>query len=133
MTFFSNRRRIAAPQNPTMGDSSSASPTLLACSQSTPLVAAGPPISSWDRPTPMIEPMSVCELDTGSPKYQLPRFHIMAEISSANTMEKPAFDPTCRINSTGSSETIPNATAPLETSTPRKFHRPDQITATSGG
>jgi len=27
---------------------------------------------------------------------------------------------------------MPNATAPLDTSTPMKFHRPDQITAAVG-
>ena len=37
---------------------------------------------------------------------------MMAAISSANTMAKPALLPTCRISSTGSSETMPNATAP---------------------
>ena len=72
------------------------------------------------RPTPMMEPISVCELDEGRPKYQVPRFHRMAAISSANTMAKPAPLPTCRINSTGSSDTMPKATAPVETSTPEK-------------
>ena len=38
---------------------------------------------------------------------------MIAAISSANTMAKPALLPTCRINSTGSSETMPKATAPL--------------------
>ena len=63
-------------------------------------------------PTPMIEPIRVWELDAGRPKYQVPRFHMMAAISSANTIAKPALVPTCRISSTGSSETMPNATAP---------------------
>lgn len=80
----------------------------------------------------MIEPISVCELDDGSPKYQVARFHTIAAISSANTIANPAPLPTCRISSTGSNCRIPNATAPLETITPRKFHMPDQITATFG-
>ena len=84
-------------------------------------------------PTPMIEPISVCEDDAGRPKYQVPRFQMMAAISSANTIAKPALLPTCRISSTGSSETMPNATAPEESSTPRKLKKPDHITANSAG
>ncbi len=80
----------------------------------------------------MIEPISVCELDDGRPKYQVPRFQTMAAISRANTIAKPAPLPTCRISSTGSSARMPKATAPLESSTPRKFHTPDQTTATFG-
>ena len=84
-------------------------------------------------PTPMIEPISVCEDDAGRPKYQVPRFQMMAAISSANTIAKPALLPTCRISSTGSSETMPKATAPEDSSTPRKLKKPDQITANSAG
>ena len=58
---------------------------------------------------------------------------MMAAISSANTIAKPALLPTCRINSTGSSETMPKATAPEESSTPRKLKKPDHITANSAG
>ena len=80
----------------------------------------------------MIEPISVCELDDGSPKYHVPRFQRMAAINSANTMAKPAPLPTWRMSSTGSSETIPKATAPVETSTPKKLKQPDQTTARFG-
>src|SRR5271154_1858035 len=83
-------------------------------------------------PTPMIEPIRVCELDAGNPKYHVPRFQMIAATNSANTIAKPAWLPTCRISSTGSNDTIPNATAPLETSTPIKFQAPDQTTATCG-
>ena len=58
---------------------------------------------------------------------------MMAAISSANTIAKPALEPTCRINSTGSSETMPNATAPVDSSTPVRLHRPDQTTAMWAG
>ncbi len=81
----------------------------------------------------MIEPISVCELEAGRPKYQVPRFHMMAAINNANTIAKPAPLPTCRISSTGSNETMPNATAPLDRRTPRKLKKPDHITATSAG
>ena len=80
----------------------------------------------------MTEPMSVCELDDGSPKYQVPRFQMIAAVSSANTMAKPAPPPTCKMSSTGSSEMIPKATPPVDTRTPMKFHIPDQTTAICG-
>ena len=80
----------------------------------------------------MIEPISVCELEFGRPKYHVPRFQMIAAVSSANTMAKPAPLPTCRISSTGSSEMMPNATAPVESTTPMKFHMPDQATAMCG-
>src|SRR5579872_3899655 len=83
-------------------------------------------------PTPMMEPTMVCELDAGSPKYQVPRFQRMAAINSANTMANPAPPPTCRINSTGSNVMMVNATAPVEYITPAKFHKPDQATAKWG-
>jgi hypothetical protein len=81
----------------------------------------------------MIDPTSVCELDDGSPKYQVPRFQMIAAHSSANTIANPAAVPTCRISSTGNSATTPKATAPLDTRTPRKLNRPDQTTARLGG
>ena len=80
----------------------------------------------------MTEPMSVCELDDGRPKYQVPRFQMMAAVRSAKTIAKPAPLPTWRMSSTGSSEMMPNATAPVDVTTPRKFHRPDHTTATCG-
>ena len=74
----------------------------------------------------MIEPISVCELEAGSPRYQVPRFQMIAPISSAKTIAKPALDPTWRISSTGSSAMMPKATAPLDARTPRKLKSPDQ-------
>ena len=81
-------------------------------------------------PTPMTEPISVWELDAGRPKYQVPRFQIIAATSSAKTIANPALLPTCRISSTGNSEMMLKATKPDETITPRKFQKPDQTTAT---
>ena len=57
---------------------------------------------------------------------------MMAAVSSAKTMAKPAPLPTCRISSTGSSEMMPKATAPVESTTPMKFHMPDHATAMWG-
>ncbi|MNV85780.1 hypothetical protein D3C71_1797580 [compost metagenome] len=81
----------------------------------------------------MIEPINVCDEDAGSPSHQVPRFHRIAAISRAKIIAKPADEPTCRISSTGSSAIMPNATAPLESSTPRKLKKPDQTTAKFGG
>jgi hypothetical protein len=63
--------------------------------------------------------------EAGSPRYQVPRFHRIAAINSANTMAKPALLPTWRISSTGRSEMMPNATAPLESRTPKKLSIPE--------
>ena len=38
-------------------------------------------ISALARPTPRIEPIRVCELEAGMPKYQVPRFQAMAAAS----------------------------------------------------
>src|SRR5262249_40557518 len=118
--------------NPTRGEIRSDLPMFAACPQSTPLVAPLACMSSLARPTPMIDPMRVCELEDGSPKYQVPTFQIIAATSRANTIANPAALPTWRINSTGSNETIVNATAPLEDSTPTKLHSPDHATAACG-
>jgi hypothetical protein len=80
----------------------------------------------------MMEPIKVCELEDGKPKYHVLRFHRMAAIKNANTIAKPAPLPTWRINSTGNKETMPQATAPEETSTPAKLNKPDQTTARFG-
>ena len=80
----------------------------------------------------MIEPISVCELETGRPNHQVLRFQIIAAIKSAKIIAKPAPEPTCRINSTGSSETIVYATPPEDVSTPIRFHIPDHTTAICG-
>ena len=58
---------------------------------------------------------------------------MMAVISSANTSAKPAPEPTCRISSAGSSVLMLYATAPLDSSTPRKLKTPDHTTAKVGG
>ncbi len=80
----------------------------------------------------MIEPIKVCEDDAGRPSHQVPRFHRIAAISRAKIIAKPADEPTCRISSTGSKAMMPKATAPLDSSTPRKLKNPDQATAKFG-
>src|SRR5262249_25649646 len=97
-----------------------------------PLVPVRTAINWLAIPTPIMEPIKVWELEEGRPKYQVPRFQMMAATSSANTIANPAWLPTWRINSTGRRDTIPNATAPLDRTTPTKFQQPDQTTATCG-
>src|SRR5579871_3460093 len=121
----------AAPKNPRRGEKRSDLPMSAAWFQSTPLVPSVPDIINWFiNPTPMMEPISVCELDEGKPRYQVIRFQRIAAISRANTMAKPALLPTRRMSSTGSREMMPNATAPVESITPRKLKAPLQATAT---
>src|SRR6202451_1229037 len=123
----------AASAKPNKGDSSSALAILVAWDQSTPEVPSRPRSRALVMPTPMIDPIRVCELDAGRPKYQVPTFQMIAAIKSANTMAKPAPLPTWRINSTGSSEMMPKATAPDDHNTPRRFHMPDHTTAIFAG
>src|SRR5215470_17971374 len=129
---FKARSNNAAPTNPTSGEIKRDLPTAAACCQSTPLVAVDLSSSSLARPTPMIDPISVCELDDGRPNDHVARFQTIAATRSANTIEKPAELPTCRISSTGKSEMIAKATAPLDVSTPRKLKAPDHATAKCG-
>ncbi len=86
-------------------------------------------IREFIRPTPTMDPIRVCELEAGRPRYQVPTFQMIADSSSANTIAKPAPEPTLITSSTGSSDTMLKATAPLEVSTPMRFQVPDQTTA----
>src|SRR5215471_8360801 len=130
---FREEKQQGGEDDPTTGEKARERNTPVAWLQSTPLVPLGPPMSWFIRPTPMIEPISACELEFGMPKYQVPTFQMMAAISSANTIAKPAADPTCRMSSTGSSDTIVKATNPVEVITPSKFQMPDHTTATCAG
>ena len=53
-------------------------------------------------------------------------------MSSANTMEKPEPELTCKISSTGSSAITAKATVPVEKSTPARLQMPDHTTAMPG-
>ena len=133
MMVLTTKSRPAASAKPNKGDSSRAFPILAACDQSTPEVPSRPRSRALVMPTPMMDPIRVCELEAGRPKYQVPTFQMMAAISSANTMAKPAPLPTCRISSTGSSDTMPKATAPVDSSTPNRLNMPDHTTAMWAG
>src|ERR1700733_14336751 len=115
---FDSRISAPASANPNSGEISSAFKTLITCAQSNP-DAPMCGFNSWfARPTPMIDPTSVCELDAGSPRYHVPRFHRTAAISKAKIIEKPEPELTFRISSTGRRVTTANATVPEESNTP---------------
>src|SRR5580704_2069230 len=109
---FASKSKRPAQQNPTTGEMSSELPTSSAFAQFTPSPNTCDDSIEFAMPTPMIEPISVCELDAGRPRYQVPRFHKIADMSSANTIAQPAPEPTLITNSTGNSATTANATAP---------------------
>jgi hypothetical protein len=79
-----------------------------------------------------MEPIMVCELETGRPRHQVAKFQSTEATSKAKTIEKPEPLDTLRMSATGRSETIENATVPELVRTPMKFHKPDHTTATCG-
>ena len=84
-------------------------------------------------PTPMIEPIRVCELEAGRPRYQVPRFQMMAAISSANTMAKPALRADLQDQFDRQQRDDAEGDRARGESTPRKLKKPDHITANSAG
>ena len=58
-------------------------PTSWALPQFTPSPKEWPLSSELAMPTPRIEPMSVCELEAGRPRYQVPMFQTIAGLSYA--------------------------------------------------
>src|SRR6202012_5915159 len=132
-TLFARMTSKPATTKPMSGESTSALTVSATLPQLTPSPKALSGLSmEFIRPTPTIEPMSVCELEAGSPRYQVPRFQMIADRRSENTIAKPAPEPTLMTSSTGSSATMPKATAPDEVSTPMRFHVPDHTTARLG-
>src|SRR5580658_8606749 len=130
--FTANSSRPASTK-PKIGENKSALPIDVAWLQSTPDVPLRPCSSALATPTPITDPIRVWELEAGKPKDHVPRFQMIAAINSANTMAKPALLPTCRINSTGSSEMMPKATAPDDHKTPARLNIPDHTTAILAG
>ena len=86
MTAFIASSSSAERAKPNSGENSSASPTLVTWSQSTPAVPFWPRMIALATPTPTIDPIRVCELEAGMPIHQVPRFQMIAEMSSANTI-----------------------------------------------
>ena len=128
-TAFMARRMTAAPANPRTGDTSRASPVSISLSRLTDLNFQSPFHRLLATPTPTMLPMSVCELDTGSPRYQVPRFQMTPASSSDSTMTRAAPVRLSTSRSTGSRLTMPKATAVPPSSTPRKLRNPLYSTA----
>ncbi len=122
-----------ATMKPASGENTSEAPMSIAFCQFTPSPSGMLLISALARPTPRIEPINVCELDAGIPKYQVPRFQVMAAASSENTMARPWPVLTLINNSTGSRWTMAYATPTPPRSTPRKLNTPEKKTARWGG
>lgn len=91
---------------PAIGDKTSETAMSIAFCQFTPCESSMSVISALAMPTPRIEPMSVCELEAGMPRNQVPRFQAMAAVKSENTMASPRPESTSISNSTGSRCTI---------------------------
>src|SRR5262249_23084585 len=83
-------------------------------------------------PTPRIEPISVCELETGRPYHQVARFQMTPERSSDNTITIDRVEALSMSRSTGSRLTMLKATAVPPSRTPRKLHTPEYRTAGLG-
>ena len=91
---------------PTTGDTKQGGEDLLTCVMSTPLRPEWPCMSWLATPTPMMEPIMVCELEAGRPRHQVARFQRMAAMRRAKTMAKPEPELTLRMSSTGSRLTM---------------------------
>src|ERR1700739_3094361 len=102
MRSLSSGSSIAEQTNPTMGETSNELNTSDALAQLTPSPKTCPESIELAKPTPIIEPIKVWELEAGNPKYQVPTFQIIAEINKAKTIANPAPDPTLSTNWTGS-------------------------------
>ena len=76
-------------------------------------------------PTPRIDPISVCELETGNPYHQVPRFQIIPASNSEITITTERTEELSINRSTGSKLTMAKATAVPPSSTPRKLHTPE--------
>ena len=74
-------------ENPNSGETRSDKPISLAFPQFTASEAASGN-SEKASPTPRIDPISVCELEQGMPRYQVRRFQNMAENSKAIIIDR---------------------------------------------
>src|SRR5215208_3565306 len=87
-----------------------------------PLIAAAPPAAKAEPTTP---PISACEDDDGSPKYQVSRFQKIAPISPAKT--------TSRVMSSGLTMPVAIVAATCsDRNAPTKFRIAASVTATRG-
>lgn len=99
---LSSSRMPPATMNPATGETTSDRPISIALPQFTPSASEMSVSKALAMPTPRIEPIRVCELEAGMPKYQVPRFQAMAADSMAKTMARPRPVSTLISSSTGS-------------------------------
>ena len=76
--------------------------------------------------------MRVCELDAGMPRYQVPKFQMIAAMRSERTAHIPNAILECAILSRGRSFMIPIATPVPPTTTQRKLKNAASATAFLG-
>lgn len=83
-----------------------------------------PVIIALVKPMPIMAPISVWELDAGNPKYQVPRFQIIAASNMEKTIARPCAEPMLSRRSVGSICTMAYATLRPPSKTPKKVkHR----------
>ena len=81
----------------------------------------------------MIEPISVCELEAGSPRYQVPRFQAIAPMRSAKTIANPALEPDLQDQFDRQQRDDAVGDGAARGHDPRKLKTPDQTTARCAG
>ncbi|KWV87077.1 hypothetical protein PFLmoz3_02923 [Pseudomonas fluorescens] len=96
----------AATRKPAIGENTREAPISTAFCQFTPSARGMSLINALARPTPRIEPIRVWELEAGIPKYQVPRFQVIAAANNEKTIAKPWPVFTLISNSTGSKCTM---------------------------
>ena len=118
---------------PTVGEMINDSMISMAFCTLIPLLSGVSVMKALAAPTPRIAPISVWELEAGKPRYQVPRFHKIADASKEKTMMRPWADATFSNRSTGSRWTIAYATPRPPSMTPAKLKRPEATTAICAG
>jgi hypothetical protein len=81
------------------------------------------------RETQRIDPISVCELEAGSPIYHVPKFQMIAAMRRERTAQTQKAILELAIFSRGRSFMIPIATPVPQTTTPRKLKNAASRTA----
>src|SRR5262245_6943128 len=109
MYRFMARSSRAAATKPITGEISRDKPTSTALAQLTPETLHRV-IRLFASPTPRIEPISECELDTGRPYNQVARFQVTPASNNETTITMARTDALSINRSTGSRLTMLNAT-----------------------
>jgi hypothetical protein len=125
-------RRSAAARNPKSGEITSESIVSATLPRLIPWPNTCPARMELARPTPRMEPMRVCELDAGMPRYQVPRFQMIAESSKERMVAMPMPEPPATTRSSGRSLMMPIATEMPPMSTPLKLKNAETSTAVVG-